>query len=217
MLVGNGINIVFWFQCHLIILSILFLIVIFANKKKAFIILTVIGVNLYIFLTSNYYRKYFSNNTILLFSIRLLPFSYIYALFGFILFNLNDFVKFKKYKFKNSFICLIAFFLYIYKRIFLELEGCFLIIKFLLCISVFIVFLNFPLHETNNNLIKFLTSYSGGIYYLHKKMPILIKLIFKRIKEGALTACIINYLLCYLFCLIGSKLFKKSNLKYLFV
>lgn len=81
LLVGNGIHFVFWFQCHLIILSIFFLIVIFICKKKAVNILTVIGVCLYIFLSTNYYKKYFSYNTILFFSIRQLPVSYIYALF----------------------------------------------------------------------------------------------------------------------------------------
>ena len=113
LLCGNGIHIVLWFQCHLIFLSILFLIVIFADKKKAFIILIVIGVNLYIFLSSNYYTKYLSYRTILFFSIRQFPLSYIYSLVGFILFKLNEIVKFKRYKMKNSFICLIVLCLYI--------------------------------------------------------------------------------------------------------
>jgi hypothetical protein len=217
LLVGNGIHFVFWFQCHLIILSILFLIVIFASKKKTFIILTVIGVSLYIFLFSKYYKKNFSYNTTLFFSIRQLPLSYIYALFGFILFDLNDFVEFKRYKFKKSFICFIAFCLHIYNRIFLEFEAYSLMIKMLLSISVFIVFLNLPLHETSNNLIKFLTSYSGGIYYLHIKMPLLLKLLLKREQSRTITTCIIYYLLCYLLCFIGSKLTKKNNLRYLFI
>ena len=52
-------------------------------------------------------------------------------------------------------------------------------IKILLSISVFIVFINLPLHETNNNLFKYLTSYSGGIYYLHIKMPVLLELLLQ--------------------------------------
>jgi hypothetical protein len=87
----------------------------------------------------------------------------------------------------------------------------------LLSISVFIVFLNLPLYETSNNLIKFLTSYSGGIYYLHIKMPLLLELLLKREQSRTITTCIIYYLLCYLLCFIGSKLTKKNNLRYLFI
>lgn len=216
-LVGNGINIVFWFQCHLIILSILFLIVIFASNRKSFIVLTIIGVSSHIFISSNYYKKHFSYDTILIYSVRKLPFSYIYSLYGFILFNLNGFLNFKKYKIKIFFIFLIVFCLYIYHRVFLELTAYFLMIKSVLGISLFIVFLNLPLHETNNNLINHLASYSGGIYYLHTRMQILLPLLLKRKKSKTIIACIINYLLCYLFCLIGSKLFKESNLRYLFL
>ena len=216
LLIGNGIHFVFWFQFNLIILSIFFLIIIFASKKNTFNILAIIGACSFIFLSSNYYRKYNKYKTTLIFSIRPIPSSYIYALFGLILFNLNDFVKFKKYKIKNSFLCFIFFCLYIYSENFLELKAYFLAIKILLCISVFIVFLNLPLHEINNNLIKILTSYSAGIYYLHIKMQKILELLFKSMKSKTITTCIINYLLCYLSCLIGSKLFKKCNLKYLF-
>lgn len=215
-LVGCGIHIVFWFQFNLIILTIFFLIIIFASKKYTFNILIIIGACFFILLSSNYYKQYFLYKSIFFFSIRPIPSSYIYALSGLILFNLNEFAKFKKYKIINSFLCFIFYCLYIYNKNFLELKAYFLIIKILLCISVFIVASNFPLYEINNNLITILTSYSAGIYYLHTKMQILLEFLFKRMKSKTITTCIINYLLCYLSCLIGSKLFKKCNLKYLF-
>lgn len=216
LLSGNGIHIVFWFQFSLIILSLLFLIIIFASQKKKFFFLIIIGVLFYIFFSSKYYVQYLSYNTILLFSIRQLPLSYIYALFGFILFYLNNVVKFKKYIIKNLFICLIAFYLYIYEKHLCKIKAFRYMIKITTCIYVFIVFLILPFHEKNNYLIKLMASYSGGIYYLHIKMQILLEIFFKSMQSKTIIVCIINYLLCFLFCLIGSKIFKKSNLRYLF-
>ena len=114
LLIGNGIHFVFWFQFHLIILTIFFLIIIFASKKNTFNILIIIGACFFIFLSSNLYKQCYSYRSTLIFSIRPIPSSYIYALFGLILFNLNDFLKFQKYKIKNSFLCFIFYCLYLY-------------------------------------------------------------------------------------------------------
>ncbi len=170
--------------------------------------MVIIGVFLNIFFSSKYLKQYLSYNPILTFSIRPIPSTYMYALFGFTLFHLNNVVKFKKYIIKISLLFLITFYLNIYDKN--------LFIKIVACISLFIAFLNLPIHKMNNNLFKFLTSYSGGIYYLHPKMQMLLEYFFYSMKSKTIKVCIINYLLCALFCLIGSKLFKKVNLRYLF-
>ncbi len=216
LLCGNGIHFVFWFQFNLIILSILFLIIIFISKKKHLFFFIIIGFSLYKFFSSQYVKKYLYNNTILLFSIRPIPSSYLYSLVGFILFRLNNVVKFEKYLIKFSFICIIALYIYIYDRNLFGLEAYYFMIKILAGITVFIIFLNLPFHKIDNNLIKLLTSYSGGIYYLHTKMRILLEYLFNSMKSRTMTACIINYYFCFSLSHIGSKIFKKVNLRYLF-
>ena len=216
LLIGNGIHIVFWFLFNLIFITIFFLIIIFISKRRYLPILIIIGLLFYIFLSSNYYKRYFSYDTILFFSIKKIPTAYIYSLFGFIFFYLNNFVNLKQYRIKISFLSLFFFYLYLYDKHLLKIEAYFHMIRFLTCASAFIFFLILPLHEINVNFIKIITSYSGGIYYLHTKVKKLLEFFFKGMKSSSFTVCIINYLLCYLICLIGSKIFKKVSLRYLF-
>jgi hypothetical protein len=216
LITGIGIYIVFWFQFQLIFLSVLFLIIIFFSKNNYFLYLIIIGICLFSFLTSDYYKHFFSYKTIVLDSIRNIPLSYIYVFFGFTLFHLNNVVQFQNYRIKYLFINFIAFYFYIYENNLLDLKAYIYIIKIAVCISLFIVFLILPLHEINYNLFKFITSYTAGIYYLHPKMRDSLEFFFKSMKSKTIGACIINYLMCYLFCFIGSKLFKKVKLRYLF-
>lgn len=124
LLSGNGIHFIFWFQFNLIILSILILIIIFISKKKPLVFLVIIGVFLNIFFSSKYLEQYLSYSPILSFSIRPIPSTYMYALFGFTLFHLNNVVKFKKYIIKISLLFLITFYLNIYdKNLFIYIIG----------------------------------------------------------------------------------------------
>ena len=221
LLIGNGIHAVFWFQFNLIFLSLFFIIIIFLSKKRYLFYLLLIGILLYIFLYSNYYNRFFPMNNFIFFSIRPIFTSYMYSVFGFFLFPINIDDKLKKYRKKCLFICLIIYNLFIYYKNLYGKNIKFFIIKVLYCVNIFIFFLIFPLHKIRNkiiiNIIKVITRYTGGIYYLHTKVQLLLEYFFIGMKSRTIIVCIINYLLCYFICLIGSTIFMKYYLRYLFM
>ena len=84
---------------------------------------------------------------------------------------------------------------------------------------IFIIFGCIPFHKTNNYIIILLTkitSFTGGIYYIHLEIWQLLDG-FPFIKKYFLLRYISIYLLSYIICNIGYKLSNKSKLKYLFV
>ena len=220
LLIGNGIHGVFWFQFNLIFLSLFFIIIIFISKERYLLYLFLIGILLYLFLYSSYYNKFFPI-TFLFFSIRPIFKTYIYSFFGFILFPINIDDELKKYRQKSLFICFIIFNLFIYYNNLYGNNNYFFMIKVLGCINIFIFFLILPLNEIKNNIIiniiKLLTRYTGGIYYLHTKVQLLLEYFFIKKKSKTVIVCIINYLICYFICLIGSKIFRNYYIRYLFI
>ena len=181
-------------------------------KKRYSVYLGLIGIFFYIFLHSYYFDLLFPPKILLFFTIRPIPRSYIYLLLGFFLFKFNLVFLFKKYiKFYISIILIVLyyFFINIYGK-----KEIFHIFKVVLCIYVFMAFLILPLNK-NENIILIITSYTGGIYYLHNTMRKIIEFLFN-MKSQTLLICIINYLLCYIICLIGSKIFRNYYIRYLF-
>ena len=65
--------------------------------------------------------------------------------------------------------------------------------------------------------IAHLSSYTGGIYYLHWEIKYRTFNSFPIIKRGDFSSCTFIYLLCYLFCFLGFKIFKNTKLRYLFI
>lgn len=86
---------------------------------------------------------------------------------------------------------------------------------------MFVFFLIFPFNSLINDkyeiIIKKIASYSAGIYYLHTQIICLLDYISVKISSRALLACIINYLLCNIICIIGAKIFRNNSLRYLFM
>ena len=76
--------------------------------------------------------------------------------------------------------------------------------------NLFFFFSILPFDKINSKriliIIKQITSYTGGVYYIHPEIRYIIK---KRNFMGIIK----NYLICYLICFIGSKLFKNYKLK----
>ena len=93
-------------------------------------------------------------------------------------------------------------------------------IESLLSGFLILIFALIPFEELNlsiYNLIKQMTSYTGGIYYIHVYLNNLLKnYISFKYNPGTIFTCIIHYFLCYFICFFGSKIFKNSILKYLF-
>ena len=88
--------------------------------------------------------------------------------------------------------------------------------------GLFILFALIPIDKIQNNniifIIKHITSYTGGIYYLH---PIFGENILnkwsKLVRYRTFRGCLLIYIITYFVCLIGSNLFRKSNFRYLFI
>ena len=111
------------------------------------------------------------------------------------LFNYNIFLKQKGYRFSdiilNSFASI--FFFLFFSSIHLDNAGIL------------------------TSILKMITKYTGGIYYLHMIIyAILNETIFFQIKETYFSSSII-YIVCYSICFVGHKLFQNNKIKYLFL
>jgi hypothetical protein len=88
-------------------------------------------------------------------------------------------------------------------------------------VCLFFVFGKIPFDSIQNSLIKKiirqLTSYTGGIYYIHYGVRKIFSTYFPIFNIGNFKSCLINYIFCYLICFIGSTLFNKTKLKFLFL
>ena len=225
---GHELNSVLWFQNILILLTILFLIVIFIFKKKYFIIFYILtlssyscqysGIN-FIFFTSNF--KGISAATFGRF-VEAFP----NAIIGFYLSSIDIITKAKKNIIKVSFICITTLVFITKYHYYDKLDSLynFRYAGFRLniaAICIFIFFSLLPFEKIKSkiiiNIISKITSYTGGIYFIHK---LLGKGYFcshiLRIKRGNLFFCIIIYLLSYIISAIGFNLSKKIKLKHNF-
>ena len=72
-------------------------------------------------------------------------------------------------------------------------------------------------NEKKDFIIKHMTNYTGGIYYLHTKINNILSSKLLIMKNKTFIGCILNYLLCYSICFLGIKTLRKTQLKYLFI
>ena len=95
------------------------------------------------------------------------------------------------------------------------------IVRDFLITFFFVIFAMLPFDKINNNYIfNFLnkiTSYTGGIYYIHTLMGGFFKKYFKVIQKGNFKGCFLIYLICYSICFFVTFILQKSQLKYLFM
>lgn len=218
LLIGYGFYGVFWFQFNLIFLSIIFLIIIFIFKKYSLFIFNFSCIFLLI-INDNYqlhlkdYKKIYPIK-------RLLP-CFIYSFTGFYFGSISIINQLSE-KRKPTFLLIIpaAILINQYNQLAqISLNFQILTIE-LTAICIFLVFSLIPLESIGNSiykkLIKAITSYTGGIYYIHYGVRNIFSTRFKIIGSGNLEACIINYMLCYFICFIGTSIFKNTKLRYLF-
>lgn len=107
-----------------------------------------------------------------------------------------------------------------YKMLFRIYKNCQIFIIDLVSTGLFINFSILPFDKIKNNkiilFIKQITSYTGGIYYLHPEIYNIFEKYIIEFKNKTFKGCIINYLICYFVCFFGTKIFKKSKFKFLF-
>lgn len=224
LLIGNGINLVFWFQFNLMLISLIFIIVILFSQKRYHFYLCLIGFLFCIFkFCLPHYNKLIGIfNGIAIFSLKPIVSSYIYSITGFFLHDINIIKKANNHKKIYIFFSSLLFcFLLFYKKPSENNEFLFYLVYDLMSLLLFIVFLIFPFNSLINDkyeiIIKKMASYSAGIYYLHTQIISLLDYISVKIASRALLALIINYLLCNMICIIGAKIFRNNSLRYLFI
>ena len=88
--------------------------------------------------------------------------------------------------------------------------------KSLCLIFIFSLFPSDIKNVVIENIVKYFTSYTGGVYYLHKTTFLYLKGLLKSFKNGTFSGLIINYIICYIICFIGMKIFGKTKIKNLF-
>jgi hypothetical protein len=193
LLNGRLFDLVLWFQNNLIIVTILFLIIIYLFKKKYLTILHILCIICYALHYSDINYKFFKNNFSFHSGVTFGRYSETFplAVTGFSLASYNLIEKMKNYKKNAQFISLI--------------------------ILVFITKYNVFSEKKSFKIIKKISGYTGGIYFTHYligKGYLIQKISF--IKKQSLSQCIVVYLLSYLSCCFCYKIFGKTNLRHLF-
>lgn len=220
---GHGYIFSFWYQWNLIFITIFFILIILLFKKNhnfIFIIINIIsfnfqynGKNIKFFGKYNYIKRTVGR------IIEMLPLSGI----GFIIASSGILNFFKKYILQTIIVCIYIIYLLLYYDIFTKKKG-FLyngLKMYFVSICIFIIFAIFPLEKLKNkiilSIIKQITNYTAGIYFIHLPIRDYLKLYIKTVKNRTMKGCIIIYLVCYFICFLGTFIFGKTKLRNLFV
>ena len=163
-------------------------------------------------------RKYFSSfSSLIQISlgplIELIPL----AVIGCNLSSINILTKIKEFSFYTYFILMFFIYLLFEYDIFINYTG-FLYSNILLnifaAITLILFFgsLRFDMSTKISVIIKIITKFTGGIYYIHPIFPKYV-MFFIKIKKNYFSSLLI-YIFCYLVCFCGNKLFQTNKLKY---
>ena len=226
LICGHILNVPLWYLVILILTTQLFLIIIFIFKKYSLITFFFLLIICYILQYSglNYYiiKKYLSVHAKLTFGrfIEAIPneiTGYTFAYFK-IIDKLKNF-RLKTFFFSFAILIIISKYSVFDKLKTFKYGG----IRLNIAAScIFFIFSLLPIEKIKNKtsikLIKHITSYTGGIYYMHYLVGncFLIKKLLKSLNKTIL-GCICIYLICYLISHLGIKICGKSKLKYIFI
>lgn len=228
LLNGHIFNCALWFQNILILLTIIFQIIIFSFKNFYMHVLIVLGILSYIIQYTGLNYKFFVKNSSFHYRLTFGRFAegLPNAVTGFYIAskNLTSILKNNdKITIINSLIILsfITKFNVFSNILTFKYGGIRLNIA---SICIFFIFYLFPFRAIKNkfliNIIKQLTSYTGGIYFIHNLIGrgyILRKiLLFLAIKRKSLLHCIIVFFISYTICFLGTKLFGRTKFRHLF-
>ena len=221
---GHMFNVVLWFQAIIISITILFLIIIFIFKNNYLFILTLLGI-------IAYWSQYSGIN---FYIFKQLSFHYCYTFgrfaeafpnavtgFMFAWFDILNILKTKNIR--SIFLSIIILFLISKYNIFSELNT----FKYaglrlnIAAICIFFIFslISFKINsKILNNIILQITNYTAGIYFTHVLIGrgyLANSLLL--VKNGTILGCILIYIISFIICFIGEKVFKKTKFKHLFV
>ena len=214
-----------WFQFNLILISILFTLIILIFKKCYNFILIIISIISFIYQYNGknvyYVSKLKIENLERLTVGRIIEMIPCGAI-GFLIASSGIMNHLRKFKLRVFIVCSLIFYFLIKYNVLTKINGYAYqgINMFILSICIFIAFAVFPSELIKNKLIikiiKQITNYTAGIYYIHVRIEYYISNYFISIKMRTLKGCAIIYIFCYLISFIGCLFFGKTKLRYLF-
>ena len=222
-LIGSGIINIFWFQWNLMTLTTLFFIIIYLWKKFHLFLIQIFACIAY-YIQYSGYNKMFTKYLIDEKRLTLGRFfvSVPYASTGFTLASFKILNIIPNYKIQTLFFSIFIFCLLEKYSVFLEItdDSYSGILYNVRAICLIFIFSLFPLNKITNikikKILRYITNYTAGVYYLHGKIIRYFKFYIDPIKKGTLCGIFIIYLICYFICFIGMLIFGKTKLKNLF-
>ena len=212
-----------WYQWNLIVISILVNVFVLFFKNHYNFIFIIISIVAFIYQyngkNKNFVMRYDPdrNSTIGRF-LEILP----CCIIGFLIASSGIMNFFKKLKLKVFIACIFINYLIIKYDVFINISGfAYCGVKmFIVSICIFIGFAVFPSELIKNKIIikiiKYITNYTAGVYYLHLPLDRYLNKIIIPIQKRTFKGCVINYIFCYFICFFGCLLFKKTRLRNLF-
>ena len=224
LLWGHNFLAIYWFLWNLIAITILFTIIIFIFRKHSIFILQIVLILCYISQYSGYYyykimKKFTYRPAITIGSFfEGTPF----AVTGFILAHYKIIDTLQNNKIKTLILSMIIYNFFDYYNIFIKTEGAFYpgFKRNILANCIIFIFSLFPSDKiTNKYTAKFLqtiTNYTGPVYYLHIPIRDYLSYYNNEIKNLTFRGVFIDYFACYCVGFLGTLIFGKTPVKYLF-
>ena len=223
LITGNDFMGVLWFQCNLILITLLIIIIhfLFNEKLAIYALLNLFFFGIY-FTYSNYNFLFFSkyNTCIRLTFGRFFEISG-FCITGYFLAYSNLFYILLKNRILSINIFMPILILIIKFNIFLWIKGFDFqgLGLYILSISVFFLFSLIPNERFENKyiikFIKIISNHTAGIYFIHNHVFFYLK-IFSLVKNGSFIASIIVYFISYFISFYGKLKFRKTKLINLF-
>ena len=223
LMTGHCFMSILWFHYNLIFATLLIIIIIFLSLNYSVLIMFNLCIFAFYFqyskLNYNIFSKYgyYKEYTFGRFS-EIIP----YCIIGFIIPSLNLLIILRKYRIYSIYFLLLIFLFLLKYEVFIYING-FTYQGIVLAVKsslVFLIGLLMPYEKITNkyiiNIIKIVTSYTSGVYFLHTNVERFMKKSIKLIKNGTLSGSMIIYIISYFISLIGAKIFGKNKLSSLF-
>ena len=220
-LTGYKFYVLLWFIHILIVFNIFFFIIFHVFQHHIMLILQIILLFSYFLQYSEINYNIFNSYSLHLRAgshlIEMLPI----AITGLTLAHLNILTIFNNHRIKFM-LYFFAILLFIYNyNVFGEFKGFFYsgIKNNIASICLFISFSLIPFDKIKNKYIiytiKQITRYTGGIYYYHSMIGMVLAK-FSCLNKEKMLFCFIIYLKTYILCLFGTQIFRNTKIKYLF-
>ena len=200
------------------------MIIIYISQNQFFFIIHLLLISSYVAQYSGYYLNNFivNNPHVNKITIAVLFESIPYAVTGVTLsyYKIMDILQ--KHKIKTLIISIIIYNVivdyYIFRNIKgINYQGINLNIQSLCVVFIFSLFPSDKIRDKKiSKLIIGITKFSAGVYYLHVPVHDYLRYYFDIIKNGFFLGNIFIFLICYIICFIGTLVFGKTPLKYLF-